>query len=787
MVNCCQKQDHDKGINVIRCTVRVNCVFPDCGHELSKLCCEEISSFQCQELVLLKFPTCGHQMELLCYQKKQHQEGVNRMKCTAIVDCALPSCGHEDRKLCHQDISSLECRKMVVLEFSDCGHQLKLLCCEKQQHEEGIIKRKCTAQVVCVLPSCGHKDRKLCHQDVSSLKCKKMVLLRCSGCGNKEKVNCHWKQGYDEGTYNRTCTVKVDCVLPLCGHESTKLCHEDASSIECHKSVILPCSSCGHKDIVKCYLKQENEKGNWKKKCNAKVDFVLPDCGHGSIKRCYEDISLFKCQKLVVLQCAGCEQKEMVKCFLKQEHAKGNYKKKCFVKVECDLPVCGHRATKLCHEDEANLKCQKPVLLKISACGHSSVVKCWKKQEHDTGINIQKCSARVDSLLPACKHTVAKECHIRLADVICKSVVYFTGSCGHELSRECHVPVSQVQCEFSPCSKLRKCGHPCVNKCYEPCDQGDCKACRIQQIHNLKENQQKAMDRVKKLRQQIRETGGDFSITELKQDGDPEYMSVHDRVTKYVLPMHNWYPHITKIEKVHNLELEAQYEEYRASAFGDLEDLKFHGTDDAGVEGITRNGFRVGSVGMYGAGIYFATDSSKSSQTIYTKGSNKLLLCKVFLGRALTVTKADKFLTGESLRKKGYDSVFAPRGTKGTGGVLNDEFVVFDKRQAFVQYVIHYSTSTAGLPSTKVGQLAAPGKPFQKVKLTPGRTINLNDPMELAYGFVEGHFHRMIRRFGVNSHSTIRAIEFVVNSQLAANFERTKKTFEASKKGRQIV
>ena len=39
-----------------------------------------------------------------------------------------------------------------------------------------------------------------------------------------------------------------------------------------------------------------------------------------------------------------------------------------------------------------------------------------------------------------------------------------------------------------------------------------------------------------------------------------------------------------------------------------------------GVKGITENGFMLPTKGgMYGAGIYLATDSSKSAQTIYTK------------------------------------------------------------------------------------------------------------------------------------------------------------------------
>ena len=86
--------------------------------------------------------------------------------------------------------------------------------------------------------------------------------------------------------------------------------------------------------------------------------------------------------------------------------------------------------------------------------------------------------------------------------------------------------------------------------------------------------------------------------------------------------------------------------------------------------------------GMYGQGIYFATDSSKSAQTIYTDGSNKLLLCDVLLGRSMTAEKGDSTLNGDYIRKRGFDSVYAPRGTKATGGVDNDEFVIYHPDQA---------------------------------------------------------------------------------------------------------
>jgi hypothetical protein len=95
---------------------------------------------------------------------------------------------------------------------------------------------------------------------------------------------------------------------------------------------------------------------------------------------------------------------------------------------------------------------------------------------------------------------------------------------------------------------------------------------------------------------------------------------------------------------------------------------------------------------MFGCGLYFASDSSKSAQTIYTKGSNMLLLCDVLLGRSKTVENARPDMTADKLRRRKYDSLFAKRGTKSTGGVVYDEFVVYDRYQAIPRYVIHYRT-----------------------------------------------------------------------------------------------
>lgn len=52
---------------------------------------------------------------------------------------------------------------------------------------------------------------------------------------------------------------------------------------------------------------------------------------------------------------------------------------------------------------------------------------------------------------------------------------------------------------------------------------------------------------------------------------------------------------------------------------------------------------------MFGKGLYFATDSSKSAQNVYTKGSEKLLLCNVLLGKTKIVVKDDNTMTGMTL------------------------------------------------------------------------------------------------------------------------------------------
>jgi Poly(ADP-ribose) polymerase catalytic domain len=135
---------------------------------------------------------------------------------------------------------------------------------------------------------------------------------------------------------------------------------------------------------------------------------------------------------------------------------------------------------------------------------------------------------------------------------------------------------------------------------------------------------------------------------------------------------------------------------------------------------------------MFGCGIYFATDSSKSAQKTYTKDTNKLLLCDVALGKAKRVDKADPTLNLAKIRQEGFDSVFAPRGTHNTGGVINDEFVIFDPDQAMPRYIIFYSvTPFQGMATKPLSALT--DQAFNVKTMQATRHVDLNDPFKPHY------------------------------------------------------
>jgi len=171
-----------------------------------------------------------------------------------------------------------------------------------------------------------------------------------------------------------------------------------------------------------------------------------------------------------------------------------------------------------------------------------------------------------------------------------------------------------------------------------------------------------------------------------------EYFEVLDRVDRFQKTEHMKKLVVLTIEKIHNPTLQERYKSRKSQLLNPhgLTVWKFHGSSSDNISKIMDTGFKVGtSGGMYGTGIYFATDSTKSEKYSSKYKSNQLLLCKLALGKVWTLNSAALNLNPSQVLPN-YDSVFAPRQTHNTGGVMHDEYVLYHPDQVIPMYLITY-------------------------------------------------------------------------------------------------
>ena len=502
--------------------------------------------------------------------------------------------------------------------------------------------------------------------------------------------------------------------------------------------------------------------------CTTLVKFKCPS-QHENQKRCFEDAAKIKCETLVPITFSKCGHRGTKRCFQKETDVK------CKEIVSFSFPKCGHKIQVECHKAQQYQvtppNCSQIVSYSFPKCGHKVQVECYQAQQHQA--TPPNCSQMVSYSFPKCGHKQQTKCYQAQQFMVtppnCTQMVPFIKQdCKHKATRQCHQKDSDIVCHEKTSYVFPDCGHSSKKKkiCSEPitwhCDECD--------------KERKA--RIKDLEEKLKKSDG-FKRTALNKQADlAEYLKVEDSVMRSIVPIHNWNPSITGIEKVTNWKLEKKYEEARGRLNGSYEDTKFHGTGDEGVLGITKNGFRLPKdAGMYGAGIYFATDSSKSAQEIYTKGSNKLLVCKVLLGKYMNVAGANKGLNLKELRSKGYDSVFAPRNSKQTNGVMNDEFIIYDPDQAKVEYIVHYTLGGPRLPAS----LSSAPPVFTKKTITSAelRTLKPNDPLFMAAWHADSHFHKMSSLARQNAQ--VKSITVIQNPKLQAAFENKRKDFIAEK------
>lgn len=163
-----------------------------------------------------------------------------------------------------------------------------------------------------------------------------------------------------------------------------------------------------------------------------------------------------------------------------------------------------------------------------------------------------------------------------------------------------------------------------------------------------------------------------------------EYRYIKHFVESTVAKNHHYKLKVTNMYKLDNKENKYPFDK----ELGNVK-LLFHGTGTANLYPILCSRLVLPTrSGMFGRGIYFADNYSKSANYSFgywggdTKGEKKyIFVAEVALGRQAKYTSAQGRLTKPP---KGFDSVMGCKGAN----LYNNEFIVYNENQARLKYVV---------------------------------------------------------------------------------------------------
>jgi poly [ADP-ribose] polymerase len=169
---------------------------------------------------------------------------------------------------------------------------------------------------------------------------------------------------------------------------------------------------------------------------------------------------------------------------------------------------------------------------------------------------------------------------------------------------------------------------------------------------------------------------------------DPAYKQVERRVLDTQSARHGFK---IKVNKIFTAELPEERRRFEADGktVGNLQGL-FHGTKNCNMAGILSRGLLIApknapvSGYMFGKGIYFADQSSKSAQYSLVWARNKRDIGYLFLADvALGKIKSETAPTYREEAPRGYHSV---QGCKGTH-LIHNEFIIYKTSQCTLRYI----------------------------------------------------------------------------------------------------
>ncbi|KAL8181432.1 UNVERIFIED_CONTAM: hypothetical protein K2H54_001711 [Gekko kuhli] len=312
------------------------------------------------------------------------------------------------------------------------GEELTVLC---QNHPDTKTAAKCRADFDklpdggCTLEcqtrlECGHPCTRCCHP-CDREHCTNRCQFPCSRVLCESNHKCPKKCSEDCGP----CSVKVEKVIPKCGHSQVVPCHVPAEAWVCEE----PCPQlreCGHPCKLHCGQDCRSQV------CRESVQVTLP-CSHTTQTDCFR-------------------QKMTLRCY-----------EKCKQTLEC-----GHRCQGSCFEcaqGRLHIACRKKCT-RVLLCSHVCRGSCC-----------QQCPPCGKACLRRCSHSrCAKPC----GEVCFPCVQPCAWACRHhKCSQMCSDVCDRPRCN-EPCRRTLKCKHPCVGLCGEPCPP-KCRLCHREELTEI--------------------------------------------------------------------------------------------------------------------------------------------------------------------------------------------------------------------------------------------------------------------------------------------------------------
>eukprot|EP00392_Amoebophrya_sp_AT5.2_P016835 g17136.t1 len=140
----------------------------------------------------------------------------------------------------------------------------------------------------------------------------------------------------------------------------------------------------------------------------------------------------------------------------------------------CPTPGCNWSIEAECDAAPEDLRCNRPVSIRLPTCGHTREVKCWESSHADRDMMI-KCNELVRDRCASGKHHITLPCHVwtkarnnrEFFHSLCKVEIPFTcGTCNREQRQLCcQASEAGGSTAGATAHGRSQCGYPCEKKC----------------------------------------------------------------------------------------------------------------------------------------------------------------------------------------------------------------------------------------------------------------------------------------------------------------------------------